>query len=602
MLLLPDYLPWVVLDTESSGLHADDGARVSCVALAHEYEDGITWSLALPFDQGERDKFPNPQLGFSLFGEEADPNLSLEDWQQLLDWLPQQHLVFHNAKHDLHQVRVGTREWEGRDLLGSLHWDTMLAQRVLDPVEQVGLDITLRRLGLGAKVGADGMKDWLKAHKFPAHRYDLVPWDIARGYVLNDAEMTATLYRHQEGRLHTGGGEQREMIQRELDLLVALYRMEERGIPFDAETSVRAAEELERRADELERTMPFKCSPKESHAYFFGKLGLTADRLTKGGKPSLDEEQVRQWAKDGVPFAREYAEVTKCRRAVSMWYRGYPEKLGTDGRLRTSFKQTRVKSGRMSVQRVQLQAMPKSDKLLAGMPDVRKLVRVENGSTGLWNIDLQQAELRIASRYSRCMQMLKMLHEGVDMHGYTCQNVLHVEKSHPDWKNRRDIAKRLNFSAIFMIGPKHFMEILSKMADILLSEDEARDYVYGWRRLYPEFEEKYKHSQRLAEQQGWVPQLPHSPYEERSYFGPLDFSNTAWNRVVQGSLALFFKMWMIWTEQNHPGHMLLTVHDSLLLEFPLDEGDQRCERIGAWAVEMASNIFDTEMKVDIGRW
>jgi hypothetical protein len=48
--------------------------------------------------------------------------------------------------------------------------------------------------------------------------------------------------------------------------------------------------------------------------------------------------------------------------------------------------------------------------------------------------------------------------------------------------------------------------------------------------------------------------------------------------------------------------MLLTVHDSLLLECDPDEGEEICTDIAAWGAEVASNLFDIEMKVDVEQW
>lgn len=198
---LPDVkLPWVVVDTETSGTHPDDGARVACVAISYQWRGGLEIQ-SFPFDQGVRDKFPNPQLSLSLFGAEADPNLGQNAWNALLWWLLNQRLAFHNGKYDLMMLRAGTRHWEGIDLMDAFWWDTMITQRVLDPTHDVGLDTTLRRLGLGSKIGHEGMKEWLKRHKYPVHRYDLVPWDIARPYVEGDVEGTANLLMQQLDRL-----------------------------------------------------------------------------------------------------------------------------------------------------------------------------------------------------------------------------------------------------------------------------------------------------------------------------------------------------------------------------------------------------------------
>lgn len=602
--------PWVALDTETSGLHADDHARVACVSVTWPVFDGTgdLATRAFPFDQGPRDKFPTQQLEFDFTDHTHDPNLTGDEWRGLLDWLTKQQLiVYHNAKFDITMMREGTRHWRGVDLIDVPFWDTMLTQRVLDPTEKAALDATVQRLGLGAKQGLDAIKVWLKRNKFPATRYDLAPWSIVEPYVTADTEMTAALYMHQQYRLATGidlydPELARAKVQREFDLMRSLYEMERRGISYDALQSVKAAEELERMALEIEKVMPFPATPAGGKAYFYGKLRLQADRVSdKTGAPSLDEEQVRKFANEDVPWAREYAQVTKYRTAVSMWYRGYPEKIGVDGRLRTSFRQGHVKSGRMSVERVQLQAIPKKDKNIQGIPGVREFIFAEEGK-GLWNIDLSQAELRVATRYSRCERMSELINNGGDAHSETTKGVLGVSPDDPLWKEKRDIAKRLNFGGIFQIGGKTFQATLSKLADIHLPLEECYQYVTRWRGMYPEFGVAYRKAEQTVIGRGWVRLLPNTNFEIRSYFGELDFPNTGWNRIVQGSLAEAFGIWLAEIEKRWPGYMVLTIHDSVVLEAPLDEGQQIAVEIGAFGSELMTDLFRTPMNVDIDRW
>lgn len=608
---------WVSVDTETSGLHPDDGARVACVSVTWPAFDGTgdLTTRAFPFDQGVRDKFPTSQLEFDFGGQGEDPNLTGYEWRELLEWLSiQRLLVCHNWKFDCMMLRTGTRHWPGLDLANVPFWDTMLAQRSIDPVERAALDATMKRLGLGSKRGVDAVKAWLKANKFPPTRYDLAPWSLIEPYVTADTEMTALLHIHQKDRLATGidlwdAVAVRAKIERELEKTIALYGMEKRGIKYDDVASLEGAEELERMADEIEKTMPFACAPTEAHNYFYGKLKLPPalrEKKVDGVKQwaevqTLDEEQVRQWKKDGVPWASEFSDVTKFRRAVSMWYRGYPEKIGADGRLRTVYRQVEVKSGRMSVERVQLQAIPKKDKNVTGIPGVRELIISEEGH-GLWNLDLSQAELRVATKYSRCSMMAEMLSKGMDIHGETTKQVLNVQPGAPDWKEKRDIAKRLTFGGIFQIGGKTFRATLAKLADIHLPVEECYQYTNGWRRMYPEFGVAYKRADQMASRRGYVRLLPNTRYEIRSYFGPRDFSNTGWNRIVQGSLAEAFGMWLAETEKRWPGYLVLTVHDSLVLEAPLDEGDQVAAEIAASGAQMMTELFSTEMKVDVDRW
>lgn len=608
---LPVDAEWVAVDTETSGTHPDDGARVACVTLAW-YEGSKLQSLGLPFDQGVRDKLPTVQL--DLLESDADPNLDEDEWRGLLAWLREQRLVFHNAKYDLTMMRAGTREWVGLDLYPALAWDTLLVQRELDPLHMAGLDAVSKRLGIGTgKQGLDELKNWLKRHKYPPNRYDLVPWSVAEEYAITDAELTAELFAMQLDRLE-GNESLRRRIDRELRLLGALYYMEGRGVGYDAGRSLEAADLLESRAKEIEDKLPFPATNGGAKSYFFGEMGLLADRVSeKTGEPSLDEEQVRKWVEEGVEHAEEYSLATKARRAVSMWYRGYPEKIGQDGRLRTEFNQSKVKSGRMSVSRVQLQALPKKDKYSAvgsddvlpiyeDIPGVRELVRPREGY-GLWSLDLSQAELRVAAQYSQCRGMLEeLLSDDPDIHGKTTQNVLGADPDDPMYKFKRDVGKRLTFGGIFMVGAETFQATLSKLANIHMPLGECYTLVHRWRSMYPEIEETYRKAERMAKSKGFVRLLPNTEYEVRSYFSERDWPRTAWNRIVQGSLAEAFKLLILTVEEGWPGYQVLTIHDSVVMEMPLDEGDRIAAEVAAAGAKMMTELFRIEMSMDTERW
>jgi len=59
---------------------------------------------------------------------------------------------------------------------------------------------------------------------------------------------------------------------------------------------------------------------------------------------------------------------------------------------------------------------------------------------------------------------------------------------------------------------------------------------------------------------------------------------------------------VIEVEKRWPDVLLLTVHDSLLLEMKPDEGDQIAAEVAAFGAEWATEIFGIEMKVDTDRW
>jgi DNA polymerase I-like protein with 3'-5' exonuclease and polymerase domains len=597
----------VAVDTETSGVYTDDGARVACVAVA--WDGG---SMAFPFDQGilDKDLPKKPPKKWEPPDESVNPNLGEDVWHQLLNLLVSKRLVFHNATYDLIMLLAGYRGVPGVDLSSQLHWDTLTANRILKPTSSAGLDFAAREFGIGQKEGLEGVQEWLKEAKQPKFRYDLVSWDIIKPYVTADAETTLALYYAQQDFLccvAENCDRLESECQRDFELSKVLLHMEMRGIGYNKRVSLKAAVEMEAKQARLEDLLPFKCTPQGAKVYFLAQ-GLDIERLTPKGEPSVDAEQVREWAKQGVKWAQEYRDCSKAKRAASVWYRGYAEKLGADGRLRMRYRQTRIthissggdagaRSGRLSAERVNLQAMPKGDKIEQGMVPVRDLLRAKPGHH-LVSLDMSQAELRAAARYSECEKMLTMLRDGVDFHGKTTEDVMGFDPSHPEWKLKRDIGKKLTFGAIFGIGGEKFQALLSKETGIHLPLQECYALVNQWRRTYPEIMAAYRRCENLFRERGYVRILPGSEYESRSYLAPEDWPHTGWNRMVQGSLAAWLRLWLIEVDKELPDTLVLTVHDSIVLELPKKTARKTAKLVADKAAARATEIFKTPMYVD----
>lgn len=610
LLDLPPDVDVVAWDDETSGLYSDDGATVACIAVAWYDSHEQRHSRAFPFDQGCRDKFPNSQM--DLFeSNEDDPNLGQAEWDELMAWLASRTmLVGHNAMFDTLLTDTGTRHFKGTNFVNMRIFDTMLASRELDPLKPASLDAASRRAGLPGKQGLDAILDWNKANATrlrkmgcakPLKRYDLAPWALASQYVTVDAELTIDLFRAQVRRMGGDAAVTAE-IKRQFKIMKVLTKLEQRGIGYDAKASLEAAAVLEERADRIAATLPFVPTRAGALAWFCEKHKLRTDRISeKTGAPSLDAEQMRTWASEGIEWAQEYALVSKMRRTASMHYRGYSEKMGADGRLRTRFRQGTVRSGRLACERVNLQAIPKQDKTVEGVPHIKSLMRARAGY-GLWNLDLSQAELRVASQYAQCQLMLQELaSDDPDIHGKTTINVLKTPRDSPEWAAKRDIGKRVTFSSIFVCGADTMQATLSKEADIFLPRDEVQEIINGWHKLYPEYRRVKKIAEQSASKHGYVRILPNTPYEGKSWFGPADEPHTAWSRRVQGSLARAFMLLLTGVEERWPEQLVLTVHDSLVLECKEDEGDQIAAGVCEYAAELLTPLFGLPMSMDSGR-
>ena len=618
----------VAVDTETSGLFTDDGARLCVVSVAYRTTSApaVIESQAFPFDQGRAaDKgFEVARLksGISkaklseeeLVAWEVDVNLPWYEWQFLLDWLQQAGaavgLLGQNWKFDLHMLRVGTRHWPGVDLDPYTVWDTQITNKVLDPTEPTGLKPTAARIwgAAEAEEAASVREALVLCKKIYAlrqehgPRYDLLPWDVIGPYAAQDAVLTLRLAELQNERLESGEGSWFGAEQ-QLDLSRVLYRMERRALgPFDAETADAVAKRLEARIEELGAQLPFQPPSTPAAAkYFFEDLGLSpwlANEVPRGvdkyGKKRPGELSIgiaRRMAEAGVPGAAEYAEYTRLKTANQMHYRGYVDLMGPDRRLRTNFRQAHVKSDRMSVERFQAQALPKHLGLeLDGepLPEPRTLFLVPTGVRRV-NLDLSQAELRIAAKRAGCQPMIELLESGGDVHGDAARKIFGIDDSHPEWSLKRDIAKRTVFGGLFSIGPRTFQGTLLKLANVHMPLSECSKIVYGFREAYPEYESAYNEWMEYVQVHGNVPTVRGL----RSWFTPMDWPRTAWNRVVQGSLAVFVADWLIEVERmtEHLDALVLTVHDSVVLDLPEDQADQIIADVQAMTAELWLRYF-----------
>lgn len=660
LLGLPDRV-WglVAVDTETSGLHVDDGARVCAVSISY-YEPGPSGSRgqqisrAFPFDvERWTDKNERPakmdKLGArlgdapSLFNLEdlyQDPNLDRDAWDELMTWLQARRLVMWNGKFDLTLIRAGVREsapgrWVGSgvDLEPCVVWDGMLVARELDPTESAALKTTAQRLwGENERAEQEALKKVLDGRR----RYDLVPWRQLEPYARRDADQTLRLWLAQRDRIYgvrsadgqRRGSEigpvERQGLALRHQTMRTLLRVEQRGIPYNAKRSLALADQIRRQIQPLREqlTEAWGVEPTVDTAahWFYDRMGQPTRKTTKTTGPGqtvqvesrpVDATEARTWARAGIPWAAEWGQYRKMTTALSMWYEGYPALTGPDGRIRTDYKQDRVKSGRMAVSRFQAQAIPKLDKGsgIDGIDHIRALFFDGPGAIDGWtayNLDLSQAELRVAAHLAHCQRMSQMLAEGADLHSVTTESVFNKTKSEvepAEWKRLRDIAKRLTFGSIFWIGPRTFQETLRKQADLEWPLSSCEAAVSAWRDTYPEFGHMYYDRMREFEHNRRL-RLVSGRY---TYLSRWDYPRSGWNRIVQGSLAEFVTEWLndieAQTRQWHPrGGLVLTVHDSAVLYLPTEVGDELVPQLAARGASMASAYFETPMLVDYGRW
>lgn len=617
----------VSFDTEGSGLHPDDGARVSVVSVAWR-EGGVLQSAAFPFDQGPLSDKPGlrPKKGAILLepGSDDDPNLGPDEYNAILGWLDDKRLIIANAAYDLKMARLGgLRGWEDDtlwDLKDAVEWDTMLASWILWPLQRMALKRTMERL-FGLSEG-DDEREFAATRKRvnPQYgpgllkRYDIPHWADITGYAVKDAEQALRLHEVQIALFAAEERHQTRFMDEEMRIMKLLHEMESRGLPYDRATSLVIADELEQETAELAAELPFRLTAPAAAKWFFGLTSEGGQEQMphcvgeKTGAPSVAVCCVRELTSRPEPVrgvALTYQRANKVKDSENRYYRGYPAKLGGDSRLRTDFKQAGTVNFRFSSGRVNLQALPhdyKLELLPEGTIMPRSLFMDEPG-TELWEFDLAQAEYRIAGRLANCERILRYVDEDIDAHSETA-NLLFGDAEF----EHRQVAKRANFSLLFSIGARRFNMDVEKQTGVKLGETRARAIIVDWRKLHPEIpvandlaENAMKARGRKAEDklaQGYVRMIDGRfrwlTWDEYSY--------KAFNCVVQGGQAQGVKKWLLAVDAAYPGMLRLTVHDSIALAIPTERVAEVVAGVVKIGEELLSALFDVKMKVDAKRW
>lgn len=663
----------VSLDTETSGLFTDDGARVSTVSIGWEdptaswtgivgtdqWAGGVSTnrlesvgtkdsphqtmivSMAWPYDQGLTDTGKPEDDGQMGLWPDAE-NLPTLEWYALLEWLELLHdlhdgpyIDMHHAKFDMHIMDAGLRTVanSGIDMHDMIDWDTQnVASLFWSMHGTTSLKPTCSRIWGDAESDEQAkVKNYLAKKKLPPGRWDLIPWDIIGSYADQDARLTTRLRIHQQylirnkldgkwldgkdGRLSV-----EDAVVRRLETSKMLFRMERRGLPFDHSAAIKASREMNRREIKLVKELPFQppTLPMAKH-YWFGEgvvkgikgLELHPVSVTDKGEAQLNATVVRKLAERGVPGIDTWRNIQKVSTANARWYEGWGNMAGEDGRLRGSVRQNGTRSGRFSISRVQLQAIPHDYRLagftgLDGIPTPRQLI-AEGVPKGyrLWELDLANAELRVAALMAKCTRMLKLIGVGADLHGDAATQLFNADPMDDDWGQRRGVAKRANFSLIFGVGWVKLQDDIDVQTGLIMRDDETQALVRDWNKLYPEYQREIRKTMGVVETRqkrhgyGWTQMFN----GERRWFVPNEETHKGFNQRVQPTLAQYGINWWLEAdamierelvklgEDTEKFGLVMLIHDSMVLLLPEGEDERIVKGVQDIGVRLWGETF-----------
>jgi DNA polymerase-1 len=183
--------------------------------------------------------------------------------------------------------------------------------------------------------------------------------------------------------------------------------------------------------------------------------------------------------------------------------------------------------------------------------------------------DYSQIELRVLAHLSADPTLTEAFSHGEDIHSRTASEVLGIAREKVDAEGRR-LAKVINFGIIYGMGPQRLA------GELGIPYGDAAEYIKRYFERLPGVRAWLDRTLEEARQTGYVSTM----YGRRRYLPELrggpgaaraQAERIAINTPIQGSAADLIKLAMVRlhstiTEQKLPAHILLQVHDELLLE------------------------------------
>jgi DNA polymerase-1 len=500
----------------------------------------------------------------------------------------------HNIKYDWQVLRRAGVE------LGGVAYDSMLASFVVDPGRRSHAIDTLSVEYFGRPMRSFTDLTGRGKAQIP---FAEVPVAVAAAYCGADAETVLALHEAMapivrdhalEGLLH----------EIEMPLVEVLVDMEWEGIAIDRELFARLSVDLAGDLNQLERQIAQLSgsdlnlnSPRQLAALLYEKLQLPILKRTKTG-PSTDAEVLDQLAAMGHEVPGRILEYRELQKLKSTYVDVLPTRVNrTTGRIHTSFNQTGAATGRLSSSEPNLQNIPvrtpRGEAIRRGF--------VPREGCRFVVADYSQIELRLMAHLSGDPEFVRAFREGGDIHRQTAAVIFNVPAGQvtPELRSR---AKTINFGTIYGQGPF----ALSRQLGI--TQDEAKAFITQYFERFRGVREFLDLQVRLARDRGYVETL----FGRRRYIPEINDKNfnlrafaerTAGNSPLQGSAADLIKIAMVrlhrsLRDHGLKAHLLLQVHDELVVEAPLAAVDRTVELVRE-AMQGAAEL-SIPLVVDVG--
>ncbi len=348
----------------------------------------------------------------------------------------------------------------------------------------------------------------------------------------------------------------------ETPFMKVLMGMEFQGFKIDAPYFKRLEQEFKNELHVLERQIleligaNFNLnSPKQLSEILYEKL-----ELPKNKSRSTDEKSLLKILDKhpSIALILEYRELNKLFNTYTTPLLRLKDK---DDKIHTTFIQTGTATGRLSSHSPNLQNIPvRSPKGLL----IRKGFISSSKEYCLLGVDYSQIELRLLAHFSQDKDLMDAFLKGRDIHLETSKALFGEDLA----KEKRSIAKSINFGLVYGMGSKKLSETLN------IPLNEAKSYIEAYFKRFPSIKDYLNRMKEEILKTSKAFTLL-GRYRVFDFTGANDYIKGNYlregvNAIFQGSASDLLKLGMLKVSErfkNNPSvRLLLQVHDELIFE------------------------------------
>ncbi|WP_154403785.1 DNA polymerase I [Helicobacter pylori] len=348
----------------------------------------------------------------------------------------------------------------------------------------------------------------------------------------------------------------------ETPFVKVLMGMEFQGFKIDAPYFKRLEQEFKNELHVLERQIleligvDFNLnSPKQLSEILYEKLDLPKNKTRSTDEKSLLKILDKH---PSIALILEYRELNKLFNTYTTPLLRLKDK---DDKIHTTFIQTGTATGRLSSHSPNLQNIPvRSPKGLL----IRKGFIASSKEYCLLGVDYSQIELRLLAHFSQDKDLMEAFLKGRDIHLETSKALFGEDLA----KEKRSIAKSINFGLVYGMGSKKLSETLN------IPLNEAKSYIEAYFKRFPSIKDYLNRMKEEILKTSKAFTLL-GRYRVFDFTGANDYVKGNYlregvNAIFQGSASDLLKLGMLKVSErfkNNPSvRLLLQVHDELIFE------------------------------------